>query len=122
MSRVLADTGASFQQWVALTITAGAGDAIGRSRLLEAVAGALVNTVEAEAAVVELEARGLLEPASDSDVGLTGPGRELHERISAAVAQASAPLYADLPPADLAAARRVLRTITERADHLLAIE
>jgi hypothetical protein len=122
MSRVLADTGASFQQWVALTITAGGGDAIGRSRLIEAVAGALMNNVEAEAAVVELEARGLLGPASDSDVALTGPGRELHDRISAAVAETTAPLYADLPPADLAAARRVLRTITERAGHLLAVE
>jgi hypothetical protein len=119
MYRVLADTGGTFHQWVALSITASHGGATGRAQLIGLVTDAVADAVEAEAAVVELEAYGLLERSSESDVAITDAGHERHQRISAAIVQTTAPLYADLPPEDLVATQRVLRTITERATVLL---
>jgi hypothetical protein len=117
--RVLADAGGTFHQWVALSITASHGGATDRPQLIALVTDAVADAVQAEAAVVELEAYGLLERSSESDVALTDAGRERHRRIGAAIAQTTAPLYADLPSADLLATQRVLRTITERATVLL---
>ena len=51
---------------------------------------------------------------------ITDAGRELFDRTSAETAPISARVYAGIPAEDLAAARRVLAHVTERANAELA--
>ena len=62
----------------------------------------------------------LLQIGSESVVALNDAGRERYARIRTAIDQITAPLYGDLPPGDVAVTRRVLNTIADRADTLLA--
>jgi hypothetical protein len=121
MDLVLADTGGTFHQWVALNFTAAGGDSIDRSELIAQLAGALqIDDTAAEATIAEMADERLLQTASGSDVALSEAGHERYERIRAAIGEITAPLYGDLPPLDLATTRRVLTTISDRADTLLA--
>jgi hypothetical protein len=121
MDLVLADTGGTFHQWVALNFTAVNGESIERAQLIATVANAIrIDDAAADGVITELHDEGLLETVSGSVVAFTDAGRERYLRTRAAIDQTSAPLYADLPPSDLAAARRVLNTISERADIQLA--
>jgi hypothetical protein len=116
--RVLGDTGGTFHQWVALSITASHDGTFNRAELIDRVTDAVADAVEAEAAVTELQAYGLVHRRPDSKIALTDDGRERHTLISTAIAETTAPLYADLAPDDLVATRRVLQTITQRAESL----
>jgi hypothetical protein len=121
MDLVLADTGGTFHQWVALNFTAVNGESIERAQLIATVANAIrIDDAAADGVITELHDEGWLETVSGSVVAFTDAGRERYLRTRAAIDQTSAPLYADLPPSDLAAARRVLNTISERADIQLA--
>jgi DNA-binding MarR family transcriptional regulator len=121
MDLVLADTGGTFHQWVALNFTAAEGDGIDRSELVARLASALqIDDAVAEATIAEMADEGLLQTPSGAFVALNDAGRERYERIRTAVDEITAPLYGDLPPGDLAVARRVLTTISDRADTLLA--
>jgi hypothetical protein len=53
-------------------------------------------------------------------VTATGAARQLHSRVSAAIAKITQRLWGDLPAGDLATAGRVLAIITERANAELA--
>jgi hypothetical protein len=121
MDLVLADTGGTFHQWVALNFTAVNGESIDRAQLIATVANAVrIDDTAADAVITELIDEYLLETVSESVVAFTDAGRERYVRIRGVIDQTSAPLYADLPPSELAAARRVLNTIAERADIQLA--
>ena len=121
MDRVLAGTGGTFHQWVALNFAAVNGDSIDRSQLVARLADALqTDDTAAEAAIDELASEGLLQTASGSLVALSDAGRERYARIRAAIDQTTAPLFADIPAGDEAATRRVLTTIAERAGAQLA--
>jgi hypothetical protein len=120
MDLVLADTGGTFRQWVALNFVAVAGDGIDRSELIAGLAGALrIDDTAAETTIAEMADEQLLETAG-SDVALSDAGRERYARIRVAIDQITAPLYGDLPPGDVAVTRRVLTTISDRADTMLA--
>jgi DNA-binding MarR family transcriptional regulator len=121
MDRVLAGTGGTFHQWVALNFTAVNGESIDRSLLIARLAGALqIDDTAADAVITELAAEGLLQSASGSVVALSDAGRERYARIRAAIDQTTAPLFADISADDEATTRRVLTTISERADVELA--
>jgi DNA-binding MarR family transcriptional regulator len=121
MDRVLADTGGTFPQYIALNFIPADGGRIDRSELLNRLAGALkVDDAAAGAVLTELADEGLLEAESDSVVALTEAGRERYARIRAAVDRITAPLFADIPADDEATTRRVLTTISGRADAQLA--
>jgi DNA-binding MarR family transcriptional regulator len=121
MSGVLAATGGTFHQWVALNLVTVNGDSIDRNELIARVTNALqIDDTAAETAITELADEGLLRSVSGSVVSLSDAGRERYARISAAIDQINASLYADIPADDLATARRVLTTISERADAQLA--
>jgi DNA-binding MarR family transcriptional regulator len=121
MDLVLADTGGTFHQWVALNFTAVNGERIDRAQLIATVANAVqIDDTAANAVITELIDDGLLETVSGYVVAFTDAGRDRYVRIRATVDRTTAPLYADLPPGDLATARRVLTTISERADIQLA--
>jgi hypothetical protein len=121
MDLVLAETGGTFHQWVALNLAPLNGDSIDRTQLVAGLANALqIDDAVAEATIAEMADDGLLRTASASAVALSDGGRERYTRIRTAVDQITAPLYGDLPPHDVAAARRVLTTISDRADTMLA--
>src|SRR5258708_3067371 len=68
MDLVLADTGGTFPQWVALNITAAGGDSIDRSELIAQLAGALqIDDTAAEATIAEMADEQLLQTASGSE-------------------------------------------------------
>jgi DNA-binding MarR family transcriptional regulator len=121
MGQVLARTGGTFHQWVALNFTAVSGDSIDRSQLIARLADAVrIDHTAAGATVTEMADARLLQTASGSLVALTDAGRERYARIRAAIDAITAPLFADIPDDDVAATRRVLTTISERADAELA--
>jgi DNA-binding MarR family transcriptional regulator len=121
MDRVLAGTGGTFPQWVALTLTAGNGDGIERPELIARLAGALqIDDTAAEAVVGELTDEQLFQAESESVVALSDAGRERYAAIRDAIEQITALLFAEIPADDEAATRRVLTTIAERADTQLA--
>lgn len=121
MDLVLADTGGTFHQWVALNLTAANGDTIDRSQLIAGLANAVqIDEAAADATIREMVDARLLQAGSPSVVALSDAGHERYARLRAAIDQTTAPLYAYIPVDDLAATRRVLTTISERADAQLA--
>ncbi|MCW3063185.1 MAG: hypothetical protein JWN32_357 [Solirubrobacterales bacterium] len=121
MDQVLAGAGGTFHQWVALNFTASGGESIDRSQLVGQLANAVrIDGTAAEATITEMTDERLLQTASGSLVALSDAGRERYARTRAAIEQTTAPLFADIPADDMAAARRVLTTVAERADTQLA--
>jgi len=123
MNRVLARTGGTFRQWVALNLTAVSGGVIGRGQLVSRMTGALkIDDSAASEAIAELIDSHLMEfmPSEESLVGLTDAGQARYQQIRTAIGEITARLYGDLPADDLAAAGRVLATITARANAELA--
>jgi hypothetical protein len=123
LERLLAGTGLTEPQWVTLTIAAMSTRPIDRAALAGRVAGALkVCDAEARARIDELTTAQLLD-AADGDgppVRVTDAGRQLQGQIRSAAVEVTDRMWGDLPPADLAAAGRVLTTVLERANAELA--
>jgi len=123
MNRVLATTGGTFPQWVALTMIASAGDGIDRERLTERLADALaVDAWAASAVVSELIESDLLRtpPGPGQHLVLSERGRDRHARIRAAIDDVTRRLFGDAADEDLRTAGRVLSVITARARAELA--
>ncbi len=57
---------------------------------------------------------------ADAAVELTADGLALHRRIRAGIDQITERLYGDLPRDDLATTGRILATVTQRANAVLA--
>ncbi|HWF73839.1 MAG TPA: hypothetical protein VG186_10875 [Solirubrobacteraceae bacterium] len=115
LDRLLAGTGLSEPQWVALAVTAAAAGSAPSDVLAGRLAGALkVSDAEARARIGELAAARLVtEP---EPVTLTEAGQALHARIRAATAETTERLWGDLPQEDLATTGRVLATVLARAN------
>src|SRR5260370_3459341 len=112
--RILAPTGTTMSQWVALTMTAAAGGAVEAEQLAAQIAGALkVDPVAARDTIAELVAKRLLADEA-SRVGFTEAGRARYGEIRAAVDAIIATVYGDIPTEDLVTAGRVLTVITAR--------
>ena len=123
LDRVLARTGTTFHQWVALHGTALAGGTVDPDQLTARMVGALkIDASVARETVDGLTAAGFFGklPGEPARLGLTAAGRARHDEISAAVDGITARLYGDLPVDDLATAGRVLTIVTARADAELA--
>jgi hypothetical protein len=113
LDRLLAETGTTFTEWVALNVTATAEPNDLDAQL---VAGLRVEPAEARSVVAGLVEQGLLAAGG----GLTAAGRARHDQIAAGIAGITRRLYADLPADDLATAGRVLTTVITRAQSELA--
>jgi DNA-binding MarR family transcriptional regulator len=114
LARILAPTGTTTDQWVALTMTAAAGGTIEVEQLAAQMVGALkIDQAAAQDTIAELVATRLLADEA-SQVGLTDAGRARHGQIRAAVDAIIAQVYGDIPTEDLATAARVLTLITDR--------
>ncbi|MGW1067636.1 MarR family winged helix-turn-helix transcriptional regulator [Streptomyces aureus] len=122
LERVLARSGTTFEQSVALRAAAsGDGGAVGRSRVVGGlVDGLKIDEAAALRTVDELAARGLLEEPAPGQVTLTSTGRELFVSIRTAGAEIASRVYAGIPAEDLAVVGRVLALVKERADAELA--
>ncbi|MFD9503041.1 hypothetical protein [Streptomyces sp. NPDC060035] len=120
LESLLSRSGTTFNQAVALNATAADGGATERDRLTGRMTGTLkVDAETAAAAIDALITSGLLTDTG-SRLALTTSGHALQRDIRTGTAEITAGLYADLPAEDLAAAGRVLTTVTERANAVLA--
>jgi len=123
LGQLLAGSGVTEPQWVALTLAVSSPAEIGRDAYVGLVAGALrVSESRARAQIAELAAARLLDlPASDdAPITATESGQQLYRRVRAATGEVTRRMWGDLPAADLEAAGRVLRTVLSRADAYLA--
>ncbi|MEU1471160.1 MarR family winged helix-turn-helix transcriptional regulator [Streptomyces sp. NPDC005761] len=123
LESVLAATGTTFHQSVALNATADSGGSTERHLLLERMTSTLkIDATTVETVLAGLIAQGLLEqePGDAARLTMTPAGSELHHTHRAALTKITDRLYADLPAEDLAAAGRVLTEVTARADAVLA--
>lgn len=120
LESVLDRHGATFQQQITLRLVVVAGQPVEREALVTQVVGALkVDPAEARGVITELGAKGLIT-VDGSDVRVTDAGGDFYTRVSAETGEISARIWGGIPAEDLAAAGRVLATVTERADAELA--
>jgi hypothetical protein len=102
LDRILARTGTTMTQWVALKFTAVGGGSADREQLSGAIAGALqIEDSAALAAVAELTTAELLRdlPGEGPRIGFTAAGQALFQQINSAVAEVVTRVYADIPAA-----------------------
>jgi hypothetical protein len=122
LDRQLAGTGLTEPQWVTLTLAVTSGEMAEREQFTRTVAAALkISETEARALIDDLVTGQRLQITGEPPaVAVTGAARQLHRRISAAIADITRRLWADMPAEDLATAGRVLAIITDRANAELA--
>ncbi|MET7985780.1 MULTISPECIES: MarR family winged helix-turn-helix transcriptional regulator [unclassified Streptomyces] len=121
LERVLARSGTTFEQSVALRAVSDDGGTAERARVVGRLSDGLkIEESAARRAVEEMTALKLLEEPTPHQVSLTDAGRELFESIRTAGDDIAARVYAGIPAEDLATAGRVLALVTERANAELA--
>ena len=120
--RLLADVGMTFEDSIQLNVLADAPAATAPSSQIVAVlvAGLKLSDEAASAAIDALVSRGHATRGADT-VTATEHALDAHQRFTALVAELAPRLYGDIPTADLAAAKRVLDIVTERANRQLAV-
>ncbi|HJQ45053.1 MAG TPA: MarR family transcriptional regulator [Amycolatopsis sp.] len=119
LDRLLAQADLSFEEWAALAATVTNDVAPeARPRVDVAFPALSMPRIAVSVQLRQLEAAGLVRATGDR-IGTTSEGRELFERINAASRRAGEQLVEGLPEADLEAAKRVLDSISERAEEVL---
>jgi hypothetical protein len=122
LAPLLAEAEMTFLQWVVLSLTAAGGGTspgIARDQLIDRIANARkVHAADVSAAITELE-NGAALVTTAGQVTLTDLGRASHGRVLARVEEVTDYVF-DLPAEDLAAAGRVLATVSARANSVLA--
>jgi hypothetical protein len=113
LAGVLAETGTARQTYLALQRLLVHGDAAPREDYIHDLSDWLdLDLWSAGELADDLVAGGLLVLA-DGTIRLAEAGSELRERIRGAIAEVTAPLYAELDPADLETTVRTLRELTK---------
>jgi hypothetical protein len=116
---VLADTGISFNEWVALNLVGTNAVATVDALVGRLTAGLRIDRTTAFAAIEDARSRGLLEGTDELELTVTGRAR--FQAITDAITGIADRVYGDLSHADLVIARRVLETVTRRAEAELAV-
>jgi hypothetical protein len=117
LDRILARTGTTMNQWVALKLTAVSGGAADRGQLITSITGTLrTDDAAVLTAISELTTAEFLKdlPGQGPHLEFTDAGQALYQQINSAVGEVVARAYADIPADDLATAARVLTLITTR--------
>lgn len=117
LDRILAPTGITMNQWVALKLTAVSGGAANRDQLINKIADARkIDDAAVLAIIAELTTAELLTdvPGERPRLGFTDAGQALYQQINSATDEVIARVYGDIPVEDLATAGRVLTIITDR--------
>jgi uncharacterized protein with FMN-binding domain len=121
---VLTGTGLDYHGWVALKVTSDRQSPIEVAELVQLlVSGLKIDERRAAEVIDDLRAKAVFVGSTHVDtdtVTATAPGAALYQRLNAQVQGVTAQMYAGLEVDDLAAAYRVLATLTERANALLA--
>jgi len=118
LDSLLAETGTSFETWVAVNVLATAPASPTRDELVTRMAAGLkLDAAAVESAVADASDAGVLRLGAT--VELTAAGQALHRGVSAGIAAVTPQLYGGIPQEDLATAHRVLRTVTDRANAYL---
>jgi DNA-binding MarR family transcriptional regulator len=122
LAPLLAEAEMTFLQWVVLSLTGAGGTpgaGIARGQLIDRIADARkVDAADVSAAITELEDAAALVTTA-GQVTLTDLGRASHGRVLARVEELTDYVF-DLPAEDLAAAGRVMATVSARANAVLA--
>ncbi|MFP3986976.1 hypothetical protein U9R90_05625 [Streptomyces sp. E11-3] len=121
--RLLARSGLTFHQSVALNTVAADDGSVARGDVVDRLTGTLkIDEAAADETLAALTSKCLVEepPGDASRLRATGQGRALHKEFTAAVAGIAARVYGDIPAADLETAARVLLLVMERANALAA--
>jgi DNA-binding MarR family transcriptional regulator len=123
LDRLLAGTGLTELQWVALTLAVRSGGTTEITAFVSRLADALkISDADARARIDELAAAQLLvvPGVAGARLRVTDAGSQLHGGVGSTVAEITDRMWGDLPAEDLAAAGRVLTTVLERANAELA--
>jgi DNA-binding MarR family transcriptional regulator len=113
LAGVLATTGTTRETYLAMQRLLVHGDAVGREDYIRDLSDWLdIDLWSAGELADRLVADGLLVLA-DGTIRLAEAGSELRERIRGAIAELTAPLYAELDPADIETTVRTLRQLTK---------
>jgi hypothetical protein len=122
LAPLLAEAEMTFLQWVVLSLTAPGGASspgIDRDQLIDRITNIRkVDAADVSAAITELENAEALVTAG-GQVTLTDLGRASFNRVRARVDEVTDYVF-DLPAEDLAAAGRILSTVSARANSVLA--
>lgn len=119
LDRVLRSVEMTFEQSVVLNLAASADPPMAREQIVSrATSGLKVGDDVAIAALDGLVASGLVSVGDE--VAITDAGADRQRLIRGEIDTITARLYGDLPAEDLATAGRVLTTVTERANAMLA--
>jgi hypothetical protein len=113
LRRLLDGTGLTEPQWVTLRLAGLLDGTVDGGGLAAAVLDR-AHFADASDVVGDLTARGLLD-----DGRLTSGGRDLLSTMQATIAAETAPIWDDLPAADVAATARVLDAVVTRARGVL---
>jgi hypothetical protein len=120
LTMVLGGTGLDELGWIALRLVTLMQPSVLETALTAQLSQSKkVDGARAAAVVGDLEKRGLLQTI-DGTISTTTEGTRLFDQLSSEVGKLTAQMWEGLDPADLATAARMLRTITERANALLA--
>ncbi len=120
LTMVLGGTGLDELGWIALRLVTLMPPPVAEAALTAQLSQSKkVDGARAAAVVGDLENRGLLQ-AIDGTISTTTEGARLFDQLSSEVGKLTAQMWEGLDSADLATAARMLTTITERANALLA--
>lgn len=120
LEQVLSRHNVTFQEMATLRPVAAAGGPVAHDQLVGRTVAALkVDEAEVREVIGALIAKGLLA-ADGPQLRITDAGQTFYADAGAATSEIGARIYAGIPAEDLAAAARVLTTVTERADAELA--
>ncbi|MEV6008712.1 hypothetical protein AB0M29_18075 [Streptomyces sp. NPDC051976] len=123
LEHLLARTGTTFHQSVALNATADSGGAVDREQLITRMTSTLkIDAAAVLATIAELTDSKLMEtlPGDTSRLRLTDTGQALNREIRGAIGELTTRLYGALSADELATAGRILTVITARANAELA--
>ncbi|HEV2758768.1 MAG TPA: hypothetical protein VGV86_04300 [Acidimicrobiales bacterium] len=112
---LLADSGSTFQQWVALNVIGDSPSVLNKDDL----ADRMVQILRVDDGIASSIIEGLVDLQLvdvDKGVQLTTIGKDRLGRIRAKITEIMGHLYSDVPLDDLITARRVLATLTNRAN------
>jgi DNA-binding MarR family transcriptional regulator len=118
--KVLGDTGLDELGWVAMRLVSLMPPPVTAAGLTTQLRDSRkVDEAAATEVLADLEGRGFIQRFGDN-ISTTPEGARIFEDLSGEVGKLTAHMWAGLDSADLATAARVLTTITQRANALLA--
>jgi DNA-binding MarR family transcriptional regulator len=123
LGRLLAGSGVSESQWVALTVVLAAGEPLATADAAQRTAAALKTDSEVARAHLDALVEAGFLTADDHGGGstaVTASGHAFHAAARARISELTARLWGDVPSGDLTVTANVLNTVLHRAGTELA--